>query len=133
MFAETRGLGIDRDGHPIENKFISRMEFLDGDADELFFEALEAPKPDANNVNEAVLQALREATGPMIRKRVAELVMDETGCSDKTVTNALKRLVERKKIVNRLATAEEREALGVKSGTVYEIVERPVAQSWQPD
>ena len=133
VIAETRGLGTDSKGRPIENKQVVGMEYIEGNADELFFDALEAPKAEPNNVNEAVLRVLREAPSPMIRKRLAELVMDETNCSDKTVTNALKRLVERQKIANRLATAEEREALGVKSGKVYEIVERPVSEPWQPD
>jgi len=111
IHAEDGSLGNDEQGRPIRNKYVSRVEYVEGDADELFFDALESPhkneeSTEQNDTAQTILEVLESLGGRALRGPLVEACR-QAGVSARSFDTWIKRLHERKKLIWRKAGIEE--------------------------
>ena len=132
VHAETGDIGRDDRGRLIENKYVKRMEHVEGDADEMLFEALKPPSKDEdvgdNESANAILDVLTRLGGKALR---TELVSEckHNGVGASTVQKWLPRLEESNRISYRLARGDEIPK-GAKTAKIIELAEQE-ANPWR--
>ena len=107
--------GVDSHGKPITNTRIQSVEYVEGNADELLFEALAAPSKsestDKNVSAQAIMDILRDHGGVLSQPEIVLTAKEQYQLHPNTVTRWLPRLVKARKLWKRHSTNTELDAL----------------------
>ena len=119
--------GVDPAGKTITNTRVKSVEYVEGNADELLFDALAAPSKsestDKNDSAQAIMEIIRDRGGVLSQPEILATAKEEYGFHPNTMARWLPRLVKARKLWKRHSTRTELDELKARevvgAGTAF--------------